>query len=332
MTQLINQGGLYGPIAKKGFSNLLTQGQYIPTNPLNKFSSYDTSTFSQTPRNRPYSGPGTNVLAGRDPNSNLQGETNFAKVEDRQAPNLRPVVDVLNYITANKKIGQIERAQLARKNMFYTAPSLSVRPVSDLPAEVLAAQEDALSQVRSTEASSDPVMNLLAKNMATAQRGKMRNEQIAGRATIVLQDRNRFDEQQRQNQQLASETANRNLDREQDFADYRTGVKTAALDARAKLNASTLSQVGQNIDTAAQFNVAAEATDLANARQMYNDTLKLSQSAATPKEAEDLRNLAEKNYAPYRARLVPRLGRAQAMAIDNGILTKIFGQRSMSTR
>jgi hypothetical protein len=320
-----NKGGLYGNTAKNGFSSQVNPWiTYQQRFALGRNKSLDPSlqklSFSS------YS-PGTNLLKG-GVDQNLAGGTDSMLTKDRQASNLRPIVDVLNYITASRKIGQIERTQLARKNMFYTAPSLSVRPVTDLPPEVLAAQADALSQVRSTEASSDPVMNLLSKNMATAQRGKMRNEQIAGRASAMLQDRNRFDTEMRQNQQLAGETANKNLDREQDFADYRTGVKTAALDARSKLNASTLSQLGQNIDTAAQYNLAAEAENLSNARQRYQDLLQKASIEPTQLGKETALKAAEDFYAPYTARLIPKFGQAQAMAIDNGFLTKLFRQRS----
>jgi hypothetical protein len=319
---LLNKSGTYGTQPPKGFNTYLPNPEQLapwwaaPTSKVNWSSNITTATL-------PKVGPpatGTNLIKGQTKQT-LPGGTKFSLTQDRQAPNLRPAVDILNYITANRQIGQIARAQLARKNTFYTAPSLSVRPVTDLPPEILAAQADALSQIRSTDASSDPVMNLIAKNIATAQRGKMRNEQIAGRASAMLQDRNRFDTEIRQNQQLAGETANRNLDREQDFADYRTGVKTAALESRAALNQQALSQLGKNIDTAAQYN-------LSNARQTYQDMLKLVDLEPTQLGKENALKAAKDYWATYSARLIPKFGRAQAGAIDNGFITKLFGQRT----
>jgi hypothetical protein len=326
---LLNKSGTYGTQPPKGFNTYLPNPEQLapwwaaPTSKVNWSSNITTATL-------PKVGPpatGTNLIKGQTKQT-LPGGTKFSLTQDRQAPNLRPAVDILNYIAANRKIGQIERAQLARKNTFYTAPSLSVRPVTDLPPEILAAQADALSQIRSTDASSDPVMNLIAKNIATAQRDKMRNEQIAGRASAMLQDRNRFDTETRQNQQLAGETANRNLDREQDFADYRTGVKTAALESRAALNQQALSQLGKNIDTAAEYNMYASTVDMANVRQNYQDLLKLVDLEVTPENKEKALIKAKEYWATYSARLIPKFGRAQAGAIDNGFITKLFGQRT----
>jgi hypothetical protein len=243
------------------------------------------------------------------------GPDTFKVVGDTQMPNLRPVVDIVNYLTANREINQVEKEQLARKNMYYNAPSLSVRPVQDLSPEILAAQADARSQMRSEYAGSDPTMNLLSKNVATAARGKMYNEQIAGRAGQIATERNRFDEQTRGNQQAAAETANKNLEKAQDFADYRTGVKTAALDAKSKLNASFLSQLGMNMDTAAQFNMSVEALNVENQRTQYSDLLKRAAMEPEGLRREELLAEADKLYKQYTVSPLSTYGRAQAMAL-----------------
>lgn len=335
MVPLTLKGGLYGPAAKRGYT---TQPVVSPTvaNPLmfNTSRYLPKTNFNQALSPAPsLAKKGTQELdsaSGKESVDPASGNQLFT--EERQMPNLRPVVDILNFVTANKKINQIKDEQLARKNLYLNAPSLSVRPVQDLSPEILAAQEGALSQTRSEYQGSDPVMDLLGKHIAATARGKMRNEQIAGRAGQLMQERGRFDEQSRQNQLSAAETANKNLEREQEFADYRTGVKTAALDAKEKLNASVLSQIGQNIDTAAQYNLSSEAIERANKRQTYNDMLKLAASADTPQAEATLMAKAEEYYskevAPYTAKPIPTYGRAQAGAISNKWINRVFGQRA----
>lgn len=241
----------------------------------------------------------------------LIGKTDQSLMERTLMPNLRPKVDALNYLLENRSINKIRDEQLNRKNLYYQTPSLSVRPIQDLPPEVLAAQENALSRVRSTYSGSDPIMNSLQKNIATAQRGQMQNEQIAGRAQQVLQERGRWDDQMRMNQQLAAETAGKNLDREQDFADFKTGAKTEAMEAKKKLNSTFLSQIGMNIDTAAEYNQQKDALEDAVSRQNYEDQMNVAYM--NPDEGARMVEMAklQKDWAGRPARLIPKYGDVQ---------------------
>lgn len=310
-----------GPPAYFTPESILTTGQY--TGPMSRLApAYgETSLVARNPK----------ILNGTA--QDLKDEDKFATSEKRDMPNLRPAVDVLNYVLARRNINKIRDEQLARKNLYLPTPSLSVRPIQDLSPEVLAAQQEALAQNRSEYAGSDPAMSVIAKNIAAANRNKMRSEQIAGRAAAIAGERGRFDEQTRMNQQAAADIAGKNVEREQDFMDYRTGVKTAALDAKSKLNASTLSQLGMNIDTAAQYNMQSEAMKISNDRQAAEDMIKLAGLESTPEAVrQDLINKAKEILDTGAAQQYPVYGRAQAGAISRGpiggILDRLLGSRN----
>lgn len=303
-------GGLYGTPAKKAFSTNIASPTMV--DPLTAARWATKPNFGKIITPMSSLVPGGKYERPASGNNEYAASDRFQELGPKALPNLRPALDVLNLALANRSINKIKNTQLARKNMYYATPSLSVRPVTDLPAEVLAAQQDALSQVRSTDASSDPAINLLSKNIAGAQRGKMRNEQIAGRAGHMLTERNRFDEQQRQNQQAAAETENKNLDRAQDFADYKTGVNTAALEAKKDLTTGFISNVGKNMGLGAEFNLEQEAIEDANRRQAYNDELKIAMALPSEAERTIAINEARKNYLQYTGQ--PKLNYNQAMA------------------
>jgi hypothetical protein len=256
---------------------------------------------------------GNQQLRGGSGNQTLtrtDGDQN--KEYGRKPLNVRPAVDVLNYLVETAHINKIKKQQLARKNMYYQTPQMSVRPIQDLSPEILAAQQNELSQIRSEYAGSDPVLNLLYKNVATANRTKTGSEQIAGRSAALAAERSRWDTQTRENQKLAADTAKENLDRAQDFADYRLSAENAAQEAKKTLDASFLSQIGLNLDTAAQFNLTRAALMDQAKRQKFQD--KLAMAALLPEgqrtsAMEDLQN----EYEEYAPEVFPTYGDAQRM-------------------
>ena len=280
-------------------------------------------------------GPDPNQLAPYTGTSGIGNPSGFNDIKDtngreqiktgRPLPNLRPMVDVANYLTNLNSINKVRGVQLARKNMYQATPSLSVRPIQDLSPEILAAQQDARTQIRSTYAGSDPVMNTINKNMATAERDKVRTDQIAGRSQLLMSERQRFDSENRTNQQAAAETAATNLNRAQDFADYKTGVNTAALEAKKKLNSDFLTGIGANLDTAAQYNLTREGVSEQNRRQYYEDSVKWAYAA--PTEGEKQKRLAKLDHDfpnGYTAHLIPKFRDAQAGGLDSTFLGKLF--------
>lgn len=245
----------------------------------------------------------------------------------RPLPNLRPMVDVANYLSNLNSINKVRGVQLARKNMYQQTPSLSVRPIQDLSPEILSEEQNARTQIRSDYHGSDPAMKAIYDNMATAERDRLRNTQVAGRAQLLLTERQRFDAENRANQQAAAETAATNLNRAQDFADYKTGVNTAALEAKKKLNADFLSQVGMNLDTAAQYNLTREGVSEQNRRQHYEDMTKWA--FAAPTEGEKQRRLAALDTEfpnGYTAHLIPKFRDAQASGIESTFLGNLFSR------
>lgn len=272
----------------------------------------------------PTPGVDTSLLASGN-NTKLQPNEKNQILTERSTPNLRPLVDVANYLSENNSINRIRKTQLARKNLYQNAPSLSVRPIQDLSPEILAAQENALTQTRSEYAGSDPVLNTINKNIATAERGKMRTEQIAGRATNLTAERTRFDTETRANQAAAAETAAKNIDREQEFNDYRTGVNTAALEAKKKLNADFLSQVGMNMDTAAQFNLTEKAVENQNARQAFEDRISMAYMEPDEGKRSSMLDQIGIDYPNgYTASLLPNYYKAQAGGLRGSFIGSLM--------
>ena len=253
------------------------------------------------------------------------GSGNEEKKTQRPLPNVRPLVDVANYLANLNSINKVRGVQLARKNMYQATPSLSVRPIQDLTPEILAEEQNARTQIRSDYHGSDPAMKAIYDNMATAERDKVRGQQIAGRSANLVAERGRFDTENRTNQQMAAETAATNLNRAQDFADYKTGVNTAALEAKKKLNSDFLSQVGMNLDTAAQYNLTREGVSEQNRRQHYEDMTKWA--FAAPTDGEKQRRLAALDTEfpnGYTAHLIPKFRDAQAGGLDSTFLGRLF--------
>lgn len=267
---------------------------------------------------------------GHDKNK-LIGNPKLQETAPTPLPNVRPLVDIVNYLSANASINKIRKTELGRKNLYYNTPSLSVRPIQDLSPEILAAQADAVTQNRSDYAGSDPVMNLLSKNIAAAGRGKMRSEQIVGRAANLVQERGRFDTETRANQQAAADTANKNLEREQDFQDYKIGVNTATLEAKKDLNAKALSAIGAHMDTAAQYNLTVSTEERANARQLYNDELKIAQMEPNEGLRRGLIKSAQDKFAiSSAAQPITNYRDAQKLALK-GILPKRWQNLGVKT-
>jgi hypothetical protein len=286
----------------------------------------------------PRSTPGVDLrldASGKD--KKLQADKDNRILGERQLPDVRPLVDVANYLQENNAINRIRKTQLARKNLYQNAPSLAVRPIQDLSPEILAAQDESVTQNRSEYAGSDPVMNMLSKNIATAQRGKMRGDFIAGRADNLVKERARFDEQTRQNQQAAADTAAKNVDREQEFQDYKTGVNTATLEAKKQLNTNFLNQVGMNLDTAANYALQAKAAEEANKRQTFEDRVAMAYAEPNAARREELLAGIQTDYPQgYTASLLPSYYRAQAGGlkgsfIGNLMTRGLFGKKMPTT-
>ena len=324
--------------AQKG----LTTGVWDPTNPMySKMPIVPATvdippTASLLPINQrvgshpnkliPRPTPGVDLridASGKD--RELQGSGTEEIKGEKQLPDVRPLVDIANYLQEQNAINRVRKTQLARKNLYQNAPSLAVRPIQDLSPEILAAQDESVTQNRSEYAGSDPVMNLLSKNIATAQRGKLRSDFITGRADNLAKERARFDEQTRANQQAAAETAAKNVDRQQEFEDYKTGVNTASIEAKKQLNTSFLNQVGMNLDTAANYTLAAKAQEEKNARQTFEDRVAMAYAETDPGRRDTLLGEIQRDYPKgYTASLLPTYYRAQAGGLKGSFIGNLM--------
>jgi hypothetical protein len=208
--------------------------------------------------------------------STKDADKGFLVTGEKQLPNLRAVPDVLNYLVGRAAIKRISKLEAGRKRLYYNAPSLSVRPIQDLSPEILAEQDQAVSQIRSGYGGSDFASQAIAQNMANSQRLQARNQFISQRAANLAQERARWDEQMRANQQLSADTAAKNLDREQDFLDYDLGRKVAEQEALKDLNTRTLSAIGPVMDAKSQFEMTRKAYNADNVRKHFEDQIRLA--------------------------------------------------------
>lgn len=206
--------------------------------------------------------PGTNYQPGNtkadkkailaDPDKALNGGISFDPI---------PLINAATYVAANRGISNIERAQLNRKVLFQPTPQLSVRAIQDLTPEQLAAQEQSINEIRAEANTSDPVANLIAKGIASSTRNKARTEAIAQRVGQLTNERQRWDEQTRQNQEKAADTEAANIERAQQDSDIKLQARTNAMAARQELQTGTLEQMAKNVGTVIDYNRSAEAAN-----------------------------------------------------------------------
>ena len=230
-----------------------------------------------------------------------------------------PLINAATYAAASKGIRDIERTQLNRKVLFQPTPQLSVRAIQDLTPEQLAAQDQAISAIQAEEYSSDPVANLIAKGVAASTRGKARTEAIGQRVDQLKSERARFDEQTRQNQQLAAETEAKNIETAQQDSDLKLQARTNALAARQELNVGTLEQMAKNIVTIQDYNVAADAANQEAERNKTQAQIDahLRAAALETSESERTRHTqeAEKLAAGYTPKQISRWGQASRLTM-----------------
>ena len=98
----------------------------------------------------------------------------------------------------------------------------------------------------------------IGQQQAAAQRDAATDKFTAERATHMLTDQERFDQQNQENQKRAAEMQNTNIERKQALNDYKLESTVNALDQKKKL----LSQVGKDVvdiaDTSAAYKLNNE--------------------------------------------------------------------------
>jgi len=140
-------------------------------------------------------------------------------------------------------IGKVKKAQQQRNMLMLNPVQTSVRPVTDLPSEILNQRKNDIDKIRSTYAGSDAAMQLIGQNQAAAIRDAATDRFSGERAQHLITEQNRVDQQNRENQQRQAEMQNINTERRQTLGDYKLESNVNALDQKKKL----LSEVGKTV-------------------------------------------------------------------------------------
>jgi hypothetical protein len=252
-------------------------------------------------------------LLGGSGNEKLIGTGGDEEKRDpRLAPNIRPMLDAANYIQELLLINKIKKDQLNRR--YVPAPFIShaVASIRDFDPAILAAQQHALSQIRSGYAGSDPAMQAIMQNMANANKLKTANDFIAQRAEYLGNERIRKEQGINANIDLAAAAEAKQRDIEQQKIDFELGATNAADEAKKVLNQSFLSALGVNVGNAAQFNLTRQAMVDAAGRQEFEDKLAMIGLLPEGERAAALAEL-EKSYAQYTRGQIPDFNTASRM-------------------
>jgi len=130
-----------------------------------------------------------------------------------------PVLTVADYLIQRNALKNIEGQKSVRT--YDTPVQLNIRAASDIPYEVLVARENEINRMRSSYKGSDPVMELVSKQMTGAQKQQAREKLGAERAEYIRKEQARVDEMENKNRMLMSDTQKKNLElkRQYDEAD-----------------------------------------------------------------------------------------------------------------
>jgi hypothetical protein len=277
---------------------------------------------------------GGDQLQGKDRNFKEDGANpNKSKTEGRVMPNMIPVLNAANLIQESLRARKIRDLQLRRPKIYQPGYSISESVRKDMPPEVLAQMERALSRVRNPYGNtSDPVLTMLGNQQATAERDDMEANFIAQRGQFIdATDKDKLKDHQA-NQEIAGKTQAENTIRQQDFADFDLGANTAFQEHQKKAGTNFINNMVGSLNNAAQYNLSAEGLTMQNMQQEKQD--RLNRIAMLPTEGERSIALAayDKDYpAGYASKLIPRYGQAMRGAINPQFLTKLFGERKMQS-
>ncbi len=229
-------------------TDFTTPYYYNPKDPYGKFdpnSTYNSKLeLVENPKYDTLKNP--NVVAEPEKESIWKRLTNTAdtrSLAEKSLDYVNPILVGADYLTQRSALKNLGKNKAVRT---YDNPTqLNVRAVSDMPYEVRKARENAISRMRSDYKGSDPVMELVSKQMVGAKQLEAREQLGSERAAIVAKDQARVDEQVNKNAMLAGQTSQKNsaLKRQYDESDR---LLKADIDNRQA------SLTGQLIGTTAQ--------------------------------------------------------------------------------
>lgn len=189
------------------------------------------------------------------------------------AGSVKPAMDIANVISQKALIEKQYDAQKNRTIAPYQAAQTMVRGVQDLPSEVLNQVERNVAAVKSQYSGSDPVMDLVSKQMAEEKRTGIRENAAAVRGQHLIEERRRVDKEKADNTLRAADVANRNIDRQQELADYKLSADVNRLTNLRKLSANVLTDLSKNLDTRAIYNTQKDLVQRENKRASISSTL-----------------------------------------------------------
>lgn len=206
-------------------------------------------------------------------NVNADYQVNPWKYGEMALAGVKPAIDIANIALQKRSINNMYDKQMGRTIAPYQHVSTEVQAAQDLPAEVLAQQARAVGRVRSNYRGSDPVMDMVANQMAQSKRADMRTDHAAQRAQFMTEERRRVAEQNAANQLRAGDVNNKNIDRRQQLDDYKLSAGLNKIEQNRKLVSNVATQLGQNIDNRAAYNTKKSLVERQNKASSVGSTL-----------------------------------------------------------
>jgi hypothetical protein len=120
-----------------------------------------------------------------------------------------PALTLTDYLVQRNALKDIGEQKSVRT--YNTPTQLNIRAASDLPYEVLVARENAINRMRSDYKGSDPVMELVSKQMVGSEKQQAKERLGAERVEHIRKEQARVDELQNKNRMLSGETQKENL-------------------------------------------------------------------------------------------------------------------------
>ncbi len=195
--------------------------------------------------------PTKKKLKGRDKVASTSSGTFDAdtrSVMEKSLDYANPVLGAADFLMQRKAINDLEKSRKSLEPVYETAAQVNVQAAQDIPPEVLAQKENDILRMRSDYKGSDPVMELVSKQLVEDQRQGARERLSSERAAFVADERRRVSQEKGQNQLRAAETDQKNRELRRNYLQFDLQAETAKIAQKAALSGRAISTVAKGIE------------------------------------------------------------------------------------
>lgn len=206
-----------------------------------------------------------------------EGETIYEAQRPRSLSNVLKNLTIAGTIAGETAlIAKQAKTQQSRRITPINAPQIFIRPVQDVPAEILSKRLNDIDRIKSGYSGSDAGLKLVAQQATGAQKSAMKDTIGAERAAFVAGERERVAKEQADQQRISADTANTNAARQQELDDYKLQSRLNSQDQYRRLISDVGKQTLDNLETSEFYNEKAnlaQKTNIHNSNQSKIDWL-----------------------------------------------------------